>query len=97
MIMKKFILSLITILLCYTPVFAEGAVNVHSAIDSRIFSTQGAQPFETLERTNYTNSAIMNLEDKSSPRPEIQKNENIIPEEEPKGLKGLFKGFRVIW
>ncbi len=94
---KKIILSLITILLSCAPAFAEGAINAQSVIDSRIFSTQGAQPFETLERTNYTNSAIMNLEDKSSPRPEIQKNENIIPEEEPKGLKGLFKGFRVIW
>ena len=95
--MKNFILLLITILLSTSTVFAEGAVNFQSAIDSRIYSTQGAQPFDTLERNNYTNTEIMNLESKSNPHPDIQKDANIVPIHEEKGLKGLFKGFRVIW
>ena len=73
--MKKCLLSLIIILINSSSVYAEGAVNIQSAIDSRIYSTQGSQPFDTLERNNYTNTEIMNLEQKSTPRTEI-KNES---------------------
>ncbi len=95
--MKKCLLSLIIILINSSSVYAEGAVNIQSAIDSRIYSTQGSQPFDTLERNNYTNTEIMNLEQKSTPRTEIKNESKILPVQEEKGIKGLFKGFRVIW
>lgn len=78
--------------------FAEGAMNVHTEINSRIFSTQGAQPLETLERSHYTNQAIMQIENKQKTIIEpVQKDENIVPVQDKKGVKGLFQGFRVIW
>lgn len=78
--------------------FAEGAMNVHTEINSRIFSTQGAQPLETLERSYYTNQAIMQIEHKQKPVSEpLKKEENLVPVQEKKGIKGLFQGFRVIW
>ena len=95
--MKKCLLSLIIILINSSSVYAEVAVNIQSAIDSRIYSTQGSQPFDTLERNNYTNTEIMNLEQKSTPRTEIKNESKILPVQEEKGIKGLFKGFRVIW
>jgi lipoprotein len=76
---------------------AQGEMNLPAEINSRIFSTQGAQPLDNLERTRYTNQAIMQMD--SSQRPLINKdtdNKDNIPVQNSK-KKGLFEGFRVIW
>ena len=95
--MKK----IITILLLSTissTAFAEGAMDVSAQINSRIFSTQAAQPMETLERTHFTNSEIMNLEHKQNPLTETEyREQNTIPVQEKVTPKNFFKGFRVIW
>jgi len=78
---------------------AEGALNMSGQlINSRIFSTQAAHQYETLERDNYQNSAIMQIEEKNY-QPVIYKKQ---PQQEPteqetKSLKNLFKGFRIIY
>ena len=63
--MQKIILLAITILSTATFTLAEGALNMQGQIiNSRIFSTQSAHQYETLERDNYQNSAIMQIEQK---------------------------------
>lgn len=101
--MKNFsiyILIAIITLLSSNLVLAQNSMNIPEAVNSRIFSTNGAQPLDSLERSNYTNRAIMQIENKnkninkSSDRNEVQiynSTDNSAPQ------KGLFKGFRVIW
>ena len=57
--MKKYTLIVFVALLIPQVTNAENAINqTGQIINSRIFSTQAAHQYETLERTNYTNNAI---------------------------------------
>lgn len=98
--MKKILfLSFITICICPS-VFAEGALNISvpDAVNSRIFSTQGTRPLDNLERTHYTNNALMQLENKQKIKNENEnKDTQVVPVREKTTIKNLFKGFRVIW
>lgn len=40
---------------------AQGEMNLPAEINSRIFSTQGAQPLDNLERTRYTNLSLIHI------------------------------------
>lgn len=97
--MQKIILLTITILSTATFTLAEGALNMQGQIiNSRIFSTQSAHQYETLERDNYQNSAIMQIEQKNY-QPSAYKKQPVADnqEAEEKGIKNLFKGFRIIY
>lgn len=93
------ILTLSSIILFALPCAANNMMNTPTQINHSIYSTQAAQPLNTLERSYYTNSEIRRIEEKH--RSEIQPSSNdseIIPiNDEKKSLKGLFKGFRVIY
>lgn len=95
--MKK-IITILLLSTISTTVYAEGVMDVSAQINSRIFSTQAAQPMDTLERTNFTNNAIMHLENKQNPHADIEsENQNLLPVQEKVTPKNFFKGFRVIW
>ena len=99
--MKKTTLIILSTILLSMPALAEPAMNIPMQINHSIYSTQAAQPLDSLEKTYYTNSAIRQIESKH--RTQIQPAENssdVVPintNEEKKSLKGLFKGFRVIY
>lgn len=99
--MKNTTLIILSTILLNMPVYSEPAMNIPMQINHSIYSTQAAQPLDGLEKTYYTNSAIRQIESKH--RTQIQPAENssdILPvntTEEKKSLKGLFKGFRVIY
>lgn len=96
--MKKFITLSLTLLLSALTALADGEAMIPAAINSRIFSTQNAQPLDTIERSHYTNSSIYQLEskNKSDIQQQIQdKNDISVSDKKKKG--GFFEGFRVIW
>ena len=95
--MKKYILLFTTFVFLCPLVKAEGALNMSGQIiNSRIFSTQTAHQYETLERDNYQNSAIMQIEQKNY-KPTSYTKQPTQEATKEKGLKNLFKGFRVIY
>lgn len=99
--MKKTTLIILSTVLLNMSALAEPTMNVPMQINHSIYSTQAAQPLDGLEKTYYTNSAIRQIENKH--RTQIQPAESssdVVPvntTEEKKSLKGLFKGFRVIY
>lgn len=96
--MKKLAILSLIMALTACSAFAQGEAVIPAAINSRIFSTQNASPFDSLERTQYTNRSINQLETKNRTtiQQQIQDNQDITrTEKDEKG--GLFKGFRVIW
>lgn len=96
--MKKFIIPIILLSTVPQISLAENAMNMSGQlINSRIFSTQAAHQYETLERDNYTNSAIMQIENKNY-QPTIYKKQTLPNENsEEKSIKNIFKGFRIIY
>lgn len=97
--MKKIVLLVITMFSTVAFALAEGALNMQGQIiNSRIFSTQSAHQYETLEKGNYQNNAIMQIEQKNYQPASYQKQNNSDTQEtEEKSLKNLFKGFRIIY
>lgn len=96
--MKRIFITVILLSTIPNIAFAEGSMNMSGQIiNSRIFSTQAAHQYETLERNNYNNSAIMQIENKNY-EPTIYKKQQIQEKPiEEKGIKNLFKGFRIIY
>ena len=98
--MKKLLVLSILFFTGVSSAFAEGAmtISVPDAVNSRIFSTQGARPLDDLERTRYTNEALMQMEAKNNPQTKNEQPVNNKTEDsEEKDKGGFFKGFRVIW
>lgn len=96
--MKSLYFTLLTILFVQQTVFAEGAMNVSAQINSRMFSTQAAHQYETLEKEYYQNRAIRQIENRNYQPTTYTKQIPIENTPEKKGgLKDLFKGFRVIY
>ena len=97
--MKKLVLLVVSILSTASFTLAEGALNMQGQIiNSRIFSTQSAHQYETLERNNYQNSAIRQIEQKNyQPTAYTKQSPTRNDELEEKKLKNLFKGFRIIY
>lgn len=96
--MNKFVILSLTMAFTACTAFAQGEAAIPAAINSRIFSTQNASPFGSLERTQYTNRSINRLEtkNKTTVQQQIQdKHEISDTEKDEKG--GLLKGIRVIW
>lgn len=95
--MKKFLLLTISLFLTSNLSFADSYMPLPDAVNSRMFSTEGARPLVNLERTNYTNKAIMQIEAKQNPRKETEQKNTTQPEPtEPAQktrFKDLFKGF----
>ena len=83
------------------PALAEQAMNTPTQINHRIYSTQAAQPLNGLEQNYYTNSAIRQIENKHKTQIQTGNNDSdntpVNTTEEKKSLKGLFKGFRIIY
>ena len=83
------------------PALAEQAMNIPMQINHRIYSTQAAQPLNGLEQNYYTNSAIRQIENNHKTQIQTGNNDSdntpVNTTEEKKSLKGLFKGFRVIY
>ena len=99
--MKKLALIILSTILLNMPALAEQAMNIPTQINHRIYSTQAAQPLNGLEQNYYTNSAIRQIENKHKTQIQTGNNDSdntpVNTTEEKKSLKGLFKGFRVIY
>ena len=96
--MKKFVLASILLGLTILSANADSYMSVQDTMNSRMFSTDSTRPLMNLERTNYTNRAILQIEEKQRPKHEDNKKEisNNEPKEKTK-FKDLFKGFIVEW
>ena len=99
--MKKLALIILSTILLNMPALAEQAMNIPTQINHRIYSTQAAQPLNGLEQNYYTNSAIRQIENKHKTQIQTGNNDSdntpVNTTEEKKSLKGLFKGFRIIY
>ena len=99
--MKKLTLIILSTILLNMPALAEQAMNIPMQINHRIYSTQAAQPLNGLEQNYYTNSAIRQIENKHKTQIQTGNNDSdntpVNTTEEKKSLKGLFKGFRIIY
>ena len=99
--MKKLALIILSTILLNMPALAEQAMNIPMQINHRIYSTQAAQPLNGLEQNYYTNSAIRQIENKHKTQIQTSNNDSdntpVNTTEEKKSLKGLFKGFRIIY
>lgn len=97
--MKKILLIIISTFLSGAAVFADSYMPLPDAVNSRMFSTEGTKPLMNLERTHFTNQAIMQIESKQKPQRETEAkiiNDTVEPIEKTK-FKDYFKGFVVEW
>ena len=94
--MQKILLTLFLFLICSYPSIADQMMSLPDTVNSHIFSTDATKPLMNLERTQYTNKAIMQIEDKQKPKKENSadsKKENEPMVKEKTKFKDLFKGF----
>lgn len=96
--MKK-VLFITVLFLTSNLALADGYMPLPDAVNSRMFSTEGSRPLVNLERTQFTNKAIMQIEAKQNPRKETEQNQEsdtdtqtLEPQKKSK-FKDLFKGF----
>lgn len=95
--MKKFIFT-VSILLIFSNVCkAQQITPVSDFVNSRIYSTNDTNPLNMLERTNFNDKAIMQLQKSNTENIQNSQDEQTPIKIEEKGLKNLFKGFHVIW
>lgn len=96
--MKKLVLTTVFIGATILSANADSYMSVSDSMNARMFSTDSTRPLMNLERTNYTNRAILQIEEKQRPKKEESKKElsNNEPKEKTK-FKDLFKGFVVEW
>lgn len=96
--MKKFVITSMLLFFTILSANADSYMSVSDSMNARMFSTDSTKPLMNLERTNYTNKAILQIEEKQRPKKEENKKErsNNEPKEKTK-FKDLFKGFVVEW
>ncbi len=96
--MKKLVLTTVFIGATILSANADSYMSAPDTMNARMFSTDSTRPLMNLERTNYTNRAILQIEEKQRPKKEENKKElsNNEPKEKTK-FKDLFKGFVVEW
>lgn len=96
--MKKFVLTSIFLCLTILTAKADSYLSAPDTMNSRMFSTDSTRPLVNLERTNYTNKAILQIEEKQRPQKDDEKKEVSNNEiKEKTKFKDLFKGFVVEW
>lgn len=97
--MKKLVLTTVFIGATILSANADSYMSVSDSMNARMFSTDSTRPLMNLERTNYTNRAILQIEEKQRPQ-QKENNKKEISNNEPKEktkFKDLFKGFVVEW
>lgn len=97
--MKKTVFIFTLFLIAIQSANAEGVMDVSAQINSRMFSTQAAHQYETLEKEYYKNSAIRQIENRNYQPVTYTKQPQSIEDKETEkgGIKEFFKGFRVIY
>lgn len=104
--MKKYLFLIPVFVILGLPSSAESPAGMNlpsQNINSynKMFSIEETRPLDSLERTHYTNQAIMSIEAKnrntqtqdSQPTPE----NNVEQPTKKRGLRGFFDGFVVEW
>lgn len=93
--MKKILSFLFVFSITSSCVFADAMTPIPDFVNSHIFSTDATKPMMNLERSHYTNKAIMQIEEKQRPQKEtsaeIKTDEPVVKEKTK--FKDLFKGF----